>query len=47
MVVVGGGGVKRFRYVKEGGDILLTLRRVTKGEGAPNFLQKQCYVRFE
>ena len=41
------GGCQRFCYVTEGGGILLTLRTVTRGEGGPNFCQKQCYVTFE
>ena len=41
------GGGQRFRYVAEGGGILLTLRTVTRGEGGPNFRQKQRYVTFE
>ena len=42
-----GGACQRFRYVTEGGGTLLTLRTVTRGEGGPNFRQKQHYVTFE
>ena len=45
--VGGRGGGQRFRYVTEGGGILLTLRTVTRSEGGPNFRQKQRYVAFE
>ena len=41
------GECHRFRYVTEGGGILLTLRTVTRGEGGPSFRQKQRYVTFE
>ena len=42
-----GGGCQRFCYVTEEGGILLTSRTVTRGEGRPNFRQKQRYVSFE
>ena len=45
--VGGGGDGQRFRYITEEGDILLTLRTVTRGEGGANFRQKQRYVTFE
>ena len=35
-----GGAGHRFRYVTEGGDILLTLRTVTRGGGRDKFLPK-------
>ena len=42
-----GGGGSKFRYVTEGGGILLTLRTVIRGKGGSNFRQKQRYVTFE
>ena len=42
----GEGWCQRFRYITEGGGILLKLRAVTR-EGGPNFYQKQRYVKFE
>ena len=43
----GRGECQRFRYVTEGGNILLTLWTVTRGERGANFRQKQRYVTFE